>query len=224
MANNLAAFVADVLAALARANDGTASSYGADETTARLTRKLSELFEKDLAVFPVATGTAANSLALATLTPHYGAVICHEGAHIYEDECGAPEFYSSGAKLIPIAGAGGKLSAAAVTNALGRFHQGDVHQARLNCRNGARSFSTSPSRRVTRMTPNSSEAMIPSGELLRFHTRADARLVRDETRDVPALTALSDRPKDDRQEQRPFLVHRVPFDPPRVQRGPGFLP
>ena len=128
VSDNAAGAAPEILAALARANDGTMSSYGGDEITAGLTQKLSKLFEKDVAVFPVATGTAANSLALATLTPHYGAVLCHEGAHIYEDECGAPEFFSAGAKLIPIAGPNGKLSSAAVTAALGRFHQGDVHQ------------------------------------------------------------------------------------------------
>ena len=78
MSDNSAGAAPEILAAIARANDGIAASYGADEITARLTEKLSKLFEKDVAVFPVATGTAANSLALATLTPHYGAVLCHE--------------------------------------------------------------------------------------------------------------------------------------------------
>lgn len=127
MSDNAAGAAPEILTALARANDGTAASYGADEITARLTAKLSALFEKDVAVFPVATGTAANSLALATLTPHYGAVLCHDGAHIYEDECGAPEFYSGGAKLVPIAGAHGKLTPASVTAALAHFQRGFVH-------------------------------------------------------------------------------------------------
>jgi threonine aldolase len=127
MSDNAAGAAPEVLAALARANDGTASSYGADDITARLTVKLSKLFEKDVAVFPVATGTAANALSLATLTPHYGAVLCHEGAHIYEDECGAPEFYSAGAKLIPIAGAHGKLTPSSIAAALSHFQRGFVH-------------------------------------------------------------------------------------------------
>lgn len=127
MSDNAAGAAPEVLAALARANDGTAASYGADEITARLTEKLSTLFEKDVAVFPVATGTAANSLALATLTPHYGAVLCHDGAHIYEDECGAPEFYSGGAKLVPIAGAHGKLMPSSIAATLAHFQRGFVH-------------------------------------------------------------------------------------------------
>lgn len=118
----------EILAALARANEGTATSYGDDHITARLTDKLSTVFEKEVAVFPVATGTAANSLALATLTPHYGAVLCHEGAHIYEDECGAPEFFSGGAKLVPIAGAHGKLTPQAIQATLRHFQRGDVHR------------------------------------------------------------------------------------------------
>ena len=127
VSDNTAGAAPEILAALARANDGTAANYGDDEITARLTKKLSTLFEKEVAVLPVATGTAANSLALATLTPHYGAVLCHEGAHIYEDECGAPEFYSGGAKLIPIAGAHGKLTPESFTAALGHFQRGVVH-------------------------------------------------------------------------------------------------
>ena len=127
MSDNAAGAAPEILAALVRANDGIAASYGADDVTARLGEKLSTLFEKNVAVFPVATGTAANSLALATLTPHYGAVLCHEGAHIYEDECGAPEFFSGGAKLIPIAGAHGKLTPASIAAALGHFQRGFVH-------------------------------------------------------------------------------------------------
>src|SRR5262249_35198543 len=84
----------ELLAALARANQGTERSYGADQISARIKDKLSALFGREVAVFPVATGSAANSLTLATLTPHYGAVFCHEAAHIYVDECGAPEFFS----------------------------------------------------------------------------------------------------------------------------------
>jgi threonine aldolase len=117
----------EILAALMRANDGTEASYGADKVSKRITEKLSALFEREVAVFPVATGTAANSLTLATLTPHYGAVFCHEAAHIYVDECGAPEFFS-GAKLVPLPGENGKLTPATLRGALGHFQRGDVHQ------------------------------------------------------------------------------------------------
>ena len=118
----------EILAALTRANDGTDSSYGADQISKRITEKLSALFEREVAVFPVATGTAANSLTLATLTPHYGGVLCHDGAHIHVDECGAPSFFSGGATLLPVAGANGKLTPEALRTALTHFHRGDVHQ------------------------------------------------------------------------------------------------
>src|SRR5689334_14858603 len=93
----------EILAALTRANDGTARGYGWDEISKRVTEKMSALFERDVVVYPVPTGTAANSLTLATLTPHYGGVFCHEEAHIYVDECGAPSFFSGGATLLPLA-------------------------------------------------------------------------------------------------------------------------
>ena len=127
--DNTAPAAPEILAALSRANDGVASSSGDDQITERLKAKLSALFEKEVAVFPVATGTAANSLALATLTPHYGAIFCHEGAHIHVDECGAPEFYTQGAKLVPLKGARGKVTPEAVKAALAHHQRGFVHHA-----------------------------------------------------------------------------------------------
>jgi threonine aldolase len=128
--DNTAGAAPEILAALARVNDGVTGNYGDDHVTARLTEKLCKLFEKEIAVFPVGTGTAANSLTLATLTPHYGAILCHDGAHIHEDECGAPEFFSGGAKLVPIAGPHGKLTPASIEAALSHFPRGDVHRVK----------------------------------------------------------------------------------------------
>jgi threonine aldolase len=126
MSDNAAGAAPEILEAIARANDGTAASYGGDTITARLVEKLSALFDREVAVFPVATGTAANSLAISALSPRHGAVICHEGAHIHVDECGAPEFFS-GAKLVPVPGAQGKLTPAGVRSALSHFNRGFVH-------------------------------------------------------------------------------------------------
>ncbi len=98
--DNAAGAAPEILEALARANGGTAASYGADEVTARLQRRLSDIFEREIEVFPVVTGTAANALSLAALTPPHGAVVCHELAHVHLDECGAPEMFSGGAKLL----------------------------------------------------------------------------------------------------------------------------
>lgn len=117
----------EMLEALARANDGTAASYGGDEITRLLQSKVSEVFERKAHVFPVITGTAANALSLASFVPPWGAVICADFAHIEEDECGAPEFYTGGAKLIGVAAPDGKLTPAAIGDALGHHHGGAVH-------------------------------------------------------------------------------------------------
>lgn len=116
----------EILAALAQANSGSASPYGEDEITARVQRRFREIFERDVVVFPVMTGTAANALALATVSPPYGAIFCHEHSHIAVDECGAPEFYSGGAKLVHISGAHAKLTPDAVRRALA-WYRGGVH-------------------------------------------------------------------------------------------------
>jgi len=110
--DNVAGIAPEILAALAAANRGAASAYGADEATARLERRLAEIFEHEVAVFPVATGTAANALALATAVPPWGVVYCHAEAHIVVDECGAPEFFSGGARMAGLAAPHGKISAA----------------------------------------------------------------------------------------------------------------
>ncbi|MGN6183239.1 MAG: threonine aldolase family protein [Thermoanaerobaculia bacterium] len=103
-----------IVEALARASQGQQTSYGDDAYTARVRDRLREVFEHDVEIFPVLTGTAGNALSIASMTPPWGAVFCHEDAHIQRDELGAPEFFTNGAKLFPIAGADGKLEAASV--------------------------------------------------------------------------------------------------------------
>lgn len=124
--DNIAPVAPEIMEALAAANDGAAMPYGADDESAGLARLFSELFETEVAVFPVATGTAANVLSLAMLTPPYGAVYCHENAHIEEDECGAPEFYT-GAKIVPLPGEHGRLTASALTEKLDDLAIGFEH-------------------------------------------------------------------------------------------------
>ena len=116
-----------IMAALERANSGSDTSYGGDAATARLTARLRELFETDCAVFPVATGTAANALALASAVPPFGAVYCHHEAHIANDECGAPEFFTGGARLVGLAGAHAKIHASTLTAALAAAGVGVQH-------------------------------------------------------------------------------------------------
>lgn len=103
-----------VLQAILRANDGAQAAYGTDEITRRVERRFNDVFEREVAVFPVLTGTAANALALAASVPPYGLCVCHREAHVIDDECGAPEFYTHGAKLAGLAGVGAKLAPAAL--------------------------------------------------------------------------------------------------------------
>ena len=118
-----------ILAALANAAQGAVTSYGDDAITARVGEKLAAIFDHEVAAYPVVTGTAANALALATLCPPYGAVLCHKDSHISVDECGAPEFFTGGAKLALLDGDGAKLTPQAIGHALMRFG-GGVHSAR----------------------------------------------------------------------------------------------
>lgn len=117
-----------ILAAVAAANAGYAMPYGNDPIMARVRARLRELFEApEAAVYLVATGTAANALSLAVLTDPWGAVFCHRNAHIEEDECGAPEFYTGGAKLVLVEGAHAKMPPAALRATIARTGRGGVH-------------------------------------------------------------------------------------------------
>ena len=108
----------EILEALARIASGTITSYGNDEITARVRERCRELFETDLEILPVSTGTGGNALSIAAMTPPWGGVFCHDDAHIHRDEMGAPEFFTNGAKLFPIPGPNGKLEAAALAEAI----------------------------------------------------------------------------------------------------------
>jgi threonine aldolase len=117
-----------ILDALIAANSGVEPAYGADRYTKRAEALLSELFEREVAAFLVATGTASNALALSALTPPWGAIFCHEDAHIANDECGAPEMLSGGAKLIGMAGEAGRVSPETLRETLAAFPRGLVKQ------------------------------------------------------------------------------------------------
>jgi threonine aldolase len=109
----------EILASLARWSDGTLTSYGDDPLTEQLRARCRDIFETDLEIFPVASGTAGNALAIAALSPPWGAVFCHEHAHVHRDEMGAPEFFTGGAKLVDIPGADGKLHPDGLRAAIG---------------------------------------------------------------------------------------------------------
>lgn len=125
--DNVTGVAPEIMAALIAANEGAAMPYGNDRYTQRLQHLFSELFETDVIVFPVATGSAANALALSVLTPPFGAIYCHVGSHINCDECGAPELYTGGAKLVTIPGNRGKISAEDLAVTLKKAGAGVVH-------------------------------------------------------------------------------------------------
>jgi threonine aldolase len=175
----------EILAAVAGSGDGQARPYGADDITARVERRLREVFAHDaLSVLLVSTGTAANALALAALTSPWGAVLCHRDAHIHNDECGAPEFYTDGAKLVPLDGGLGKLEASALRAAALR-DRGDVHAQQPACVS------------VTQATEAGTVYSLPElqeiGDICREH---GLRLHMDGARFANALVALDCAPAD----------------------------
>jgi threonine aldolase len=116
----------EILAAIQEANHGLVTAYGNDSWTRRLDECLSGFFGTQVRAFPVATGTAANSLSLATISPSYGVIFADEEAHIANDECGAPGFFSGGAQLSLLRSAHGKVTHAALAAAL-EAHPVTVH-------------------------------------------------------------------------------------------------
>jgi threonine aldolase len=124
--DNTASVAPELLAAIAAVNTGPQPSYGDDPWTRRLDAAFSRLFGAPVRAFVVSTGTAANALSLATLSPPYGNVFAHAGAHVVEDECGAVEFYSGGARLTLVSGDHGRIDPGALEQAL-NAHPADVH-------------------------------------------------------------------------------------------------
>lgn len=130
--DNIAGASPQVLDALLRANEGQAQPYGADDASQRVARQLAEIFEHEVEVLLVPTGTAANSLALSVLTPPWGSVLCHAQSHIANDECGAPQFYTSGARLTLLDGDAAKIDPAQLAVEV-RRKVGDVHSMQPAC-------------------------------------------------------------------------------------------
>jgi threonine aldolase len=128
--DNCAGVAPEVLAALAETNTGSALAYGGDEWSARLQARAAEVFEHpDVTVFPVLTGTAANSLALSALCPPWGAVLCHETAHIIRNECGATSMFGAGAVMRGLPGERFLLDVATVEQAFATTNWGDPHHS-----------------------------------------------------------------------------------------------
>jgi threonine aldolase len=126
--DNTAPIAPAILDAIVAANAGYARGYGNDEWTAKVERRFAEIFEREVAVFLVPTGTAANALALAQVAPPWGVVFCHADSHIATDECGAPEFFGGGFKLAGLPGDDGKIAPDALAAALSGYGGHSPHQ------------------------------------------------------------------------------------------------
>jgi threonine aldolase len=130
--DNIAGASPEVAQALVKHSSGQAGPYGTDELTAQVKRKFCEIFERDVEVFLVPTGTAANALCLSAMTPPWGNIYCHPASHINNDECGAPEFFSNGAKLMTVDGPAAKLDIVRLRERT-REKVGDVHTTQPAC-------------------------------------------------------------------------------------------
>ncbi len=119
-----------IMSAVNKANEGYAASYGGDELTAKLQSVASEVFEKQVAVFPVTSGTAANALALSQIVPTFGAIYCAEAAHIVTDEAGAPGFFTGGAQLVGFPASDGKIQPAQLTKAVAYAEELGIHHVK----------------------------------------------------------------------------------------------
>jgi threonine aldolase len=128
--DNAVGVAPEILAAVAAANTGSALAYGADAWTTRLQQLAATTFERaDVTVFPVVSGTAANSLALAALCPPWGAVLCHESAHILRSECGATSMFSGGGVMRGLPGAISLLDGDSLSDAFATTRWGDPHHS-----------------------------------------------------------------------------------------------
>jgi threonine aldolase len=182
--DNVTGVCPEILAALAAANRGSAASYGADEITQRISRRFAEIFEHEVAVFPVVSGTAANALALASLVPSWGEVYCHAEAHIVTHECGSVEFYSGGARVTGIAGPNGKITADQLA-ALLPGAKGQVHATQPSA--------VSITQATEAGTVYTAEEIAALGEVARIHGLA---LHMDGARFANAVASLGARPAD----------------------------
>lgn len=116
-----------VTQSLAAHGAGMAAAYGASDIDKAVERRFNEIFEREVAVYFVGTGTAANSLSFAAVNRPGGVVMCHREAHVAQDECGAPEFFTHGARMVPVEGALGRMDPGHLVSELARFRPGFVH-------------------------------------------------------------------------------------------------
>jgi len=181
--DNNAGICPEAFAALAEANQGHALGYGEDPWTEKAANLIRELFETDCEVFFVFNGTAANSLVLASLCQSYHSILCHEAAHIETAECGAPEFFSNGSKVLLVPGENGKVDPAAIEGMVKR--RTDIHY---------------PKPRVLSLTQTTEMGTLYSQDELKALTQAarelGLRVHMDGARFANAVAALEVSPKE----------------------------
>jgi threonine aldolase len=180
--DNTAGGAPEIIAAAVAAAAGQAPPYGTDSWTSSARRRFSEIFEYDVDLLPVSTGSAANALSLAALTPPWGSVLCHRDSHIDNDECGAPEFFTGGAKLVALGGENAKIDASELQAAV-RRKVGDVH-------------SVQPSVLSVTQATETGAVYTPAeiGQLARIAKYAGLRVHMDGARLANAVAALGCRP------------------------------
>jgi threonine aldolase len=181
--DNTVGLCPEALAALVAANEGACPSYGDDPHTERATDLIRELFETECDVYFVFNGTAANSLALASLCQSYHSVVCHEAAHIETDECGAPEFFSNGTKILLTSAPDGKLECAEIEKMI--LRRSDIHYPKPRVVSLAQSTELG--------TLYSADEVREIANVARFH---GLRLHMDGARFANAAAALGARPAD----------------------------
>lgn len=131
--DNVASVAPAILDAIAAAGREIATPYGEDALAERLTARFTEVFETEVAVFPVVTGTIANALSVSALTPPWGVIYTGENSHTLHDECGAPELFTGGAKVTPVKENAGKIDLAALRGKIAGAGAGVVHYAQPAC-------------------------------------------------------------------------------------------
>lgn len=181
--DNYAGICPEAWQAMQEANRGFASSYGDDPWTAKACASIREIFETDCEVFFVFNGTAANSLALASLCRSYHSIICHESSHVETDECGAAEFFSNGTKILLVGGENGKISHDEIVHTVKR--RTDIHYPKPKV------ISITQSTELG--TVYKADEVMAIGELAKS---LDLKLHMDGARFANAVAALNAAPKD----------------------------
>lgn len=182
--DNTSGVCPEVIEAIASEAGSFGGSYGADDLSVRLTRLVADMFEHDLAVFCVPTGTTANAVSLAALTPPYGSIACTSVAHVVNDECGAVEFYSGGARLVALAHDAGRLRPETLETEVGNLRDG-VHSMPLSA--------LTLTQQTELGTAYSAEELRELGQVA---ASADLRVHMDGARLANALVALGESPAD----------------------------